>query len=326
MTDLMSLAEKGAEHIIRHCGGVRTDESALIVCDNNTRALGELLSAAALRVTSKARLLEIQDLGMHGVEPPVIVAEAMQQADVIFGITAQSMAHTQARGAACKNGSRYLSLPDYTLELMGSEAVMVDYRVGAEKAKRVSQAFSDGSTVHVTTEAGTDIHLDIRGRVGNCCPGFVEGPGELGSPPDIEANVSPVETASKGIVIVDGSIPVPGFGLLSDNVIFHVADGGIVDFEGPAAVIDPLQALFKSIGTNKVYILAECGVGLNEKAELTGSMLTDEGALGTMHFGFGSNSTVGGTNDVGFHLDAVFRDASLKVDDQQILDKGTLVI
>lgn len=326
MTDLMTLAKAGAEHIIHHCGNVRSGEVALVVCDNNTRALGDLLNKAALGATSNARLLEIQDLGMHGVEPPQIVADAMQEADVIFGITAQSMAHTHARGAACKKGSRYLSLPDYTIELMGSEAVMVDYRVGAEKAKRVSQAFTDGTSVRVMTEAGTDIHLDIAGRVGNCCPGFVEGPGELGSPPDIEANVSPVETASRGIVVVDGSIPVPGFGLLTENVIFHVADGGIVDFEGPANVIEPLQALFKSVGTNKAYILAECGVGLNEKAELTGSMLTDEGALGTMHFGFGSNSTVGGTNEVGFHLDAVFRDASLKVDDLQILDKGTLVI
>jgi len=326
MTDLMALVEKGADHIVRHCGNLRADERALIVCDNHTRTLGELLLKAAQSRTGSTRLLEIEDLGMHGVEPPQVVADAMHDADVIYGITIRSMAHTQARGKACRNGSRYLSLADYTLELMGSEAVMVDYRVGAAKAKRVSDAFTDGTRVHVTTEAGTDIKLDIAGRIGNCCPGFVEGPGELGSPPDIEANVSPVETASTGIVVVDGSLPVPGFGLLSEPVIFHVADGGIVDFEGPASVIVPLKALFESFGTDKVYILAECGVGLNEKAELTGSMLTDEGALGTMHFGFGSNSTVGGTNDVAFHLDAVFRDASLKVDDQPILEKGKLII
>lgn len=326
MIELVTRAKKGAAHIVEHCGSVKAGEAALIVCDNNTRALGDLLNNAARDFTSNTRLLEIADLGMHGVEPPAIVADAMREADVIFGITGKSMAHSSARGAACKNGSRYLSLPDYTLELMGSEAVMVDYRIGAEKAKRVSQAFTDGSTVNVTTEAGTDIHLDIRGRIGNCCPGFVEGPGELGSPPDIEANVSPVETASHGIVVVDGSIAVPEFGLVSENIILHVADGGIVDFEGPADVIVPLKELFQSVGTNKAYILAECGVGLNEKAELTGCMLTDEGALGTMHFGFGSNSTVGGTNEVGFHLDAVFRDTSLKVDDQLILDKGTLVI
>jgi leucyl aminopeptidase (aminopeptidase T) len=51
-------------------------------------------------------------------------------------------------------------------------------------------------------------------------------------------------------------------------------------------------------------------------------MLTDEGALGCVHFGLGSNYTVGGLNKVDFHLDFVFRDASLSVDGKQLINLG----
>jgi leucyl aminopeptidase (aminopeptidase T) len=87
-----------------------------------------------------------------------------------------------------------------------------------------------------------------------------------------------------------------------------------------------LERLFKTAGSDKALVLAECGVGLNEKAKLTGTMLTDEGAYGTMHFGFGSNATVGGVNDVAFHLDFVFRSPTLTVDGKTVLERGELRI
>ena len=55
-------------------------------------------------------------------------------------------------------------------------------------------------------------------------------------------------------------------------------------------------------------------------------MLTDEGAAGTMHFGFGSNITVGGKNDVSFHVDFVFCDATLTVDDRVLIEDGRLLV
>ena len=53
-------------------------------------------------------------------------------------------------------------------------------------------------------------------------------------------------------------------------------------------------------------------------------MLTDEGVLGCVHFGFGSNHTVGGKINVPFHLDFVFRDVSLDVDNVTLLSNGKL--
>ena len=80
------------------------------------------------------------------------------------------------------------------------------------------------------------------------------------------------------------------------------------------------------INNENAYILAECGIGLNPLASLTGKMLTDEGTLGCVHFGFGSNITVGGKNNVPFHLDFVIRRPTLEVDKNVLISNGELCI
>jgi leucyl aminopeptidase (aminopeptidase T) len=77
--------------------------------------------------------------------------------------------------------------------------------------------------------------------------------------------------------------------------------------------VKELEALFEKYG-KKARVLAEFGIGFNEAAELCGNMLMDEGCYGTFHFGFGSNSTVGGKNVVGFHLDFVFYGNEFEID------------
>ncbi len=318
---------RAVDHILVHCGSLVAGESLLIVCDADTRVIAELFLEQTAKLDVSASLVEIPKVRVHGTEPPRETAEAMAEASLVIGLTTSSMAHTHARRRASENGARYLSLPEYSLSLLDDPCVTADFRGRAPLVRAITDILSAGTTVRVTTALGTDIRIDISGRIGNCCPGMVDSPGTLGSPPDIESNVSPVETGSDGIVVVDGSIPCPEIGLLKTPVTLHVAGGRIRRFEcADPAVVTALEDLFGSAGSDAAYVLAECGIGLNDKAKLSGIMLTDEGAAGCMHFGFGSNATVGGKNDVAFHLDFVFRDATLRVDERTIIENGEILI
>jgi 2,5-dihydroxypyridine 5,6-dioxygenase len=319
-------AKEGAMILLQSCGYAAPGERILIVGDDETAEVAQLVLDAARDRTPAPNLMIIPALAMHGMEPPQEVAAAMLEADLILGLTAKSMAHTQARHDATQNGARYLSLPEYSMDLLSDPSLRVDFQAGGLLARALADRFSDGQTVQVRTAAGTDITLEISGREGNCCPGYVRNPGELGSPPDIEANISPIETASYGTVVVDGSIPFPGFGLLAAPVTLTVDGGRIVAINGEREITRRLEDLFASEDPAKTRILAECGIGLNKAAQLTGIMLTDEGAYGTMHFGFGSNATVGGLNDVAFHVDFVFRDATLLIDDELVIKHGAVVV
>jgi 2,5-dihydroxypyridine 5,6-dioxygenase len=313
-----------ARHIIENCGCTKSGERVLVIADSVTQGLGDALLQAALERGAKGRLAVIDTLTRHGEEPDAELAVAMAQASLVVGITRFSMAHSRARIAAAAAGARYLSLPDYSPMLMSDPSIMIDYKAQSAIVRRVADRLTAASHLHVTSPGGTDIRIDVRGRIANACPGFVEKAGDLGSPPDVEANISPVEDASEGEVVVDGSIPFPGFGLLAEPLRLTVERGEIRKFEGDAAMVERLEALFGKLNSRKAYVLAECGIGLNPQAELKGIMLTDEGSYGSVHFGFGSNSTVGGKNDVPIHIDFVFRKGTIMTDGKPLMKEGVL--
>jgi leucyl aminopeptidase (aminopeptidase T) len=318
----MEQYKKTVTYLLEHCGSLVSNEKLAIICDSATRDLAELFKQQASLIIKHVELYEMPMANKHGEEPNLIVKEAMLSANLIISLCTFSLAHSQARIDAGKNGARFLSLPLYSWELLSDPSVTFNFKSQAPIVRFVTNAFTNGKTARVTTKKGTDITLGIDGRIGNFCPGFVDSTSLLGSPPDIESNVSPVEDKSEGVVVIDGSITCPEIGLLTSPVILTVKKGRITSFASEnKEYVKILDKMFEG-ADSKRRVLAECGVGLNPEAKLTGTMLTDEGAMGCMHFGFGSNYTVGGQNKVDFHLDFVFREASLYIDDKSIIING----
>lgn len=319
-----AILKRGCAALVRTCADVRAGDRVLIITEKATSAIGLILAAAAGERTAHIAVREIAPLGMHGGEPPGDVAREMRAADVIFGLTRMSMAHTKARLAATNKGVRYLSLPDYSFAVLGSQALRADFRKISVIAKKLEKVFTQGSSVLLTTRGGTRLSLSIKGRRGYAAPGWCAFPGALASPPDAETNVALVEDASEGVLVVDGSIPCPEFGLLKAPITLSVRAGAVVGIKGPGAA--KLTALFRKARNKKARVLAELGIGLNPKAELCGRMLEDEGCRGTCHIGIGSNSTIGGKNTVGFHLDHVIKSPDIFIDRKAIMRSGRLLV
>lgn len=311
------------EHLLSHCGSLKASEKILLIVDSTTT---HLVSAFQKASDSKNAIMEVVEINVadrHGKEPPVEVALKMEKMDLVLGFTKMSLAHTKARLNLNAKGGRYLSLPGYSYELLTDPCILADYHGQLKITQAITDAYTNGSRVRVTTKKGTDVTLGIKGRVGNCCPGFVNENYNLGSPPDIESNVSPVEDLSEGIAVIDGSVACDEIGLLEVPIFLKISGGRIVEVKSERPdYVEKVNHLFNRINNPKAWILAECGIGLNPLAKLTGNMLTDEGAMGCVHFGFGSNITVGGLNDVPFHTDFIMKDASLWIDDLQILNEG----
>lgn len=312
-------------YVLTHCGTLKKEESLMILCDETTKDLGEAFKNEALNIAKNVNLIEIALAAKHGEEPPQSVKEVMVKADLIISLCRYSLAHSNARVEAARHGARFLSMPFFSWDLLNDPALTFDYKSQAPVVQKITDLFTRGSFVYVTTRAGTSIRMDIRQRKGNYCPGFVTKPGDLGSPPDVEANVAPLESGSEGKIVVDGSITCSAIGLLEKPVVLTLKAGKIQKCESKkSSYVEILNKVFGDL-YSKRRVLAECGVGLNPLAKLSGVMLTDEGALGAVHFGFGSNHTIGGENETNFHLDFVIRRATLKVDEKIILRNGELV-
>ena len=87
--------------------------------------------------------------------------------------------------------------------------------------------------------------------------------------------MSPLDL-SEGIVVVDGSFPFPGIGLLETPVRLYVEGGSIVRFAGERAVVEKLEALFAEVGSPRATP-ANAASGVYLDAELTGSMVYRRG-------------------------------------------------
>lgn len=309
---------EGAKSLVDSCIDEKSVKNICIIFDPETKSVAEYFIEVFRLKNFNYNPLEIPSLSIHGQEPPWTAAELMLSSDHILGLTQYSMAHTLARKRATENGARYLSLPDYSLELLKRPSMQFDFRKIRSKCEELKAKIDVSTEIEVTTPLGTSLKFNTGGRRANSCPGSVLNPGELGSPPDSEVNIAPLEESSDGIIYVDGSIPCKEIGKLDSPVKLLIEGGFIKKIEGDPKYTLPLEKFFFKTKLKNTNLLAEFGIGLNRLASLCGIMLEDEGCANTIHFGFGSNSTIGGLNSTPFHLDFVICEPSVYLDGQKL--------
>jgi len=264
----------------------------LFVTDDTSRKIADVMWDAAREFPNRS-LVMMSDRSMHGEEPPLSVSGAMTKADVIFGVTKFSLFHTNARREAVKNGARFANMADYSLDMFESGGLFVDFIEQGKLCDRLSDVL-EGKVAHVTTKAGTDIKFSVEGRSALRQYGHSLNPGASSSPPDIETALGPIEGTAEGKVVINGCIPHPALDVLSAPITLILEVGRIVAINGNNEA-DILRSTLADMMDDCVYSIAEMGIGLNNNATLRNRMLEDEGVMGTMHFGFGSNISFGGT-------------------------------
>ena len=316
--------EDAFNSLVFNCAMIENNEKILRITDPNTESIGNKLYKFCENYTEDLSHLTIPSFSNHGERVPKAIEEKMLKTNTIFGLTTKSMAHTKARLRASNNGIKYLSLPYYSEKVLLDKSLFIDFRNLVSKSEKLADIFSKGNKVHITTEIGTDLKFSIKNRIGNAAPGCCYKKGVIASPPDSETNIAIVENSTNGVLIVDGSIPIDGFGLLQHPIKINFKNGYAISFEGSNALL--LESIFNSTKNKKSKIAAEFGIGLNPKAKLCGNMLQDEGALGTIHIGIGANSTIGGSNFVNFHLDHIICQPTVFIDSQLIMNEGKLSI
>ncbi|NPV69598.1 MAG: aminopeptidase [Firmicutes bacterium] len=315
---------KGARTLVDVCAGVRPGERVVVVTDTNKVLIAEVLVSLLVERGLDPIVLVMLPRQSHGQEPPQSVADAILNANVVFAPTTYSMSHSQARLAVCKSGGRFVSMPDYCEDMLVRGGLLADFVQQREVVLKVAQTLTTARCARITTEKGTDLTLCLDGREGRDQSAICTERGSFGSPPDIEAHIAPVEGTAEGVLVVDGSIPVPEVGVVREPVTLTVREGYIVNIEGGGEA-ESLKALLDSTVDRNVFAVGEFGIGLNPEARFIGCMLEDEGVFGTIHIGFGSNSTIGGRIRTVMHTDCVVKKPTVYLDGVTLIRDGHLV-
>ncbi len=317
---------KGARILAEQCACIKPGEKVLVAADFLEVGIAEVIAAAVQKLGAEVVMTVMAPTKIDSAEPPEAVAKAMKEVDCVIMPVAKSLAHTNAaRKAIQEGGARVISMTAFTEEQMIEGGLFADFRKEKPKCDRVAELLSEAKTAHFTTKAGTDLTFSIEGRKGNshCC--IVDSPG-FTAVPNIEANISPLEGTTNGVIVGDGSIPYYNIGVLSEPITFKVKDGFIYEITGgvQAKAISDLMA---AQNDKYVYNIAQFAVGLNPMCtELTGVMLNDEGVLGTVHIGIGTSSNIGGQTKAATHFDVLIREATVEFDGKLIMENGNLRI
>ena len=310
----MSDLDAPARTAIEQCLNVQSDESVVVVTDDERRPIGEALYDATLAATDDATVLQYPPGESHGEEPPAAVAAAMAAADVFLAPTSKSLSHTRARSAATEAGARGATLPGITEDVFVT-GLDADYERIAVHCESVLEQVEDADEVRVTTERGTDVTFESGDREWREDTGMVHDDGDFSNLPAGEVFVAP-ETAD-GTFVVDGTM-MP-YGLLEDGqtLEFEVVDGQVTRI-GDDRVREQFEELAEEAG-DVVYNLAELGIGTNVAVtDLVGSVLLDEKAAGTAHIAIGDNAGIGGDTDAPIHSDGVLRNPTVYADGEEV--------
>ncbi|ESP89246.1 aminopeptidase [Candidatus Halobonum tyrrellensis] len=302
-----------AETAVEQCLSLGSEESLVVVTDDERVEIGEALYGVASGVTDDASVVRYPPGDQHGGEPPAPVAAAMEAADAFLAPTTKSLSHTRARGAACEAGARGATLPGITREVF-TAGLDADYDAIAAACDDVLAQVADAETVRVTTEAGTDITVEAGDRAWRSDTGDVSDPGAFSNLPAGEVFVSP-ETAD-GTYVVDGTMMPHGL-LEGERLRFEVADGYVTDISDDE-VRAQVETAADEVGDD-AYNLAELGIGTNVAVdELVGSVLLDEKAAGTVHLAIGDDAGIGGDTDAPLHLDGIVREPTVYADGEVV--------
>src|SRR5262245_60388490 len=299
------------------CCGVAFHDRVLVVSNPPHRRIAAALVDAARGRADNVRHIEYPALSRHGEEPPDAVAHALGDATVALAPTVYSISHTRTRIQATARGVRIAGMSSLT-EAAFATALPIDYASLEQSTAAVARALTAATTCRLTSAAGTDITLQVRGRAAREDNGNLRAAGAFGNLPAGEAYIAPIETEGEGTLVVDGSLA--GYGLLRRPLRLRLLQGRIVDAAGEAAgwLLETLDA--GRFGGGRT--IAELGIGANRGAHVVGTTILDEKAWGTAHVAFGTNVSFGGANEAGVHLDAVLLKPTLHLDGVPFIQDG----
>ena len=300
------------------------NEEILIVADETTLTFGEAYRSAASGLGLRAALLIIPLTQTDGSEPMSVVSAGMLSSDIVIAVSRYSLTHCKATKEAREKGVRLLSIPNINESIFLSRAMDLSEKEKADTV-RASELFTIGETVRVTTRTGTDLSFKAGGwdRIAGVDNAVIDKPGTTGNLPAGEALIVPMRGTGNGVVVADTSVS-GGLGILEAPIRINIKDGIVVSVEGGDKA-KALEKIFDNSGENSRN-LAEFAIGLNNKAEIIGAMVMDEKLMGTAHIGIGNSECLGGDVYANSHIDALFRNPTIEIDDEYLAEDGELYL
>jgi leucyl aminopeptidase (aminopeptidase T) len=309
------------------CIDVRPGETVLCIADREEyREILALVAAECRARGAEVAVVLIEPRKHHHHEPPEPIALAMEKADVVIPMTYGGLVHTEARKRAIAAGAKYALMSDMTKEyLMAFDLTREDLLKVRSQTEELVQRLTGADSAHLTTQAGTDIVMSLKGRKGVGLVPFGAKGTFFGVPGYAEAACPPVEDSAEGIVVIDGTMigTEELEALVEEPFEIRFKKGQIENISGGKDA-RKLENLLRTL-EEQARTFSELGINSNFMIpkKLWGSRM-DMAVGGHVHIALGRNDHIGGASKADSHLDLLVTYATLRLDADLILQDGIL--
>lgn len=264
--------EQGARIVVEDWLQAQSDDVLHFITDETKLREAEAFAAAARQVGAIPKLTVLPSASIQAGDSVAQMRRIMSYATAVIGATSDSFITTDAVDYVLRRGARFLSLPLSCSDgrsLLEQDFLAMNPAAAARMGRPLLRCLRRGDRVHITTRLGTDITFDIRGRKPGLFHGVAARPGVCASA-SFEVFIPPVETATNGRVILDGSMGY--IGLVKQPLELGFA-GGYLTYIANTPDGDRLRAYLEQFGDPEMFCAAELGIGLNRLSKCRGGIL-----------------------------------------------------
>jgi len=309
------------------CLGVREGERFQMLCDEELYPVGLEVCAAAAELGAIPTITVFPESSRPLATPSAPVVASIAETDAVLlwlgNTDPVEVNHRRGLyGAAEASGRTRLAFGAHIDAGVLEHEMAADYAAIEERCRAFADALRGARRLRVTGGAGTELEVELGDREWKLDDGVIR-PGSWSNIPAGEIFIAPLETSANGVLVVDGALPATGqAGLVDEPVRIEFRDGRVVGIEGGRHA----AAFRKIVSQPGGDVIAELGIGTNERARMQGNVMTDEKVLGSAHVAVGYNlGAYGGVNDSTVHCDCCFGDAAIEADGRLVLEGGKVV-
>lgn len=314
-----SKTNKIAKRLIAENLNLIKDDNLLIIFEESTLELAELISSAAVNLGVNATMILVplrsqqKMLSQSNLSLPII--SAMESADAVITCLNDSSQCMEFRSKIVdqrRNNTAIGHTPGLTLQMLRN-SFDYDFDDVTEICKELAfpLALATRMTIKTCDRNGVQHELSVETGGWARLPIISDGKVPRGSWGNLlagETYIAPIEGTASGSIVINGAIR----NLLVEGrreLTLYFDKGNLVDqSSADPNVIKNFLDSTKKIARNKRdrnwSNLAEIGIGANKKIKrLTGKPVIDEKMFGTLHIAIGENTDMGGSVESVIHYD-----------------------
>jgi 2,5-dihydroxypyridine 5,6-dioxygenase len=328
--------------VLQRCGVQAGDACAVL---SETRSRAALVQAAELALGAlKARAFHVVLPGrtpsapvpvrstgasdaIDGLDP---VIRSLAASTLVVDCTLEGLQHAAELPAILAGGARVLVVSNEHPEILERCLPRAEDEMQARGAMRRLKA---ARSMHVSSAAGTDLHIDLAdARIGGVW-GFTSKPGTLTHWPGGLVLAFPAAGTVRGTLVLDrGDVNLTFKRYLQDAVKLAIEHDRVVDVQGDSLDAELMREYYAAWGDAEAYAVSHVGWGLNRRARWEAMSFYDKADFngtelrafaGNFLYSTGANE-VAGRHTLG-HFDLPLRGCTITLDGEVVVDKGRLL-